>query len=137
MTARAPACSPAPERRVVPRADVNMAILRLPLEVASQAQVLVSIAEQFGIHRSMNGVADGAPFAHGLMLEHKRANLLGVALETKIPFLEQGGATDLDRLPLVQIMAIRAGDAPFRHRMMIRQAELAAFVQVTLEANLR
>ena len=58
----------------------------LILEVALQAQGRIALGEHFLVHGTVRVVAGGAAFADGVMGEHERTALLGVALE-QVSFL--------------------------------------------------
>jgi hypothetical protein len=51
------------------------------LKVASQAKVRIANLKHLGIDRAVSGVASRAPFAQGLVLEHERSALGGMAAE--------------------------------------------------------
>ena len=45
------------------------------LEMTFQAEIRVALGEHLGVDRAMGGVADGAAFSEGFVLEGIRANL--------------------------------------------------------------
>ena len=87
-----------------------------------------------------------APFAHRFVLKDKRAALRGMTLETSLVVAEQGGAAALealrqiraaafDGIAFVRVVAIRAADFAFEHRMMMRQLEFRADLHVALKTR--
>ena len=93
-------------------------------------------------------MANGATLAHCLMLIHKRAALLCVALEAGFVSGQESKAAGrklllnvcgcaLGRDPFVRFMAIAAAHLAFQHRMMMRQLKRCPNVQVTLETGVR
>jgi hypothetical protein len=105
------------------------------LEMALHAKIGVTHSEHLCIDRAVSGMADGATLTRRFVLEHVGATLCGMTPEATFVFGKQGGAAAEKRRPLVGRMAIGAGQLSLRHRMMARQAELAAHVCVTLEAD--
>ena len=72
------------------------------------------------------------------MFKYERSTLFGMALETSLilaHFIHR--AAPFDHRTLVRVMAIRATDFSFKHRMMMRQIELRTHLKMALEAGLR
>jgi hypothetical protein len=78
----------------------------------------------------------------------KRTALRGMTLEAGIVSAKERDATTVDRLrhigggafdrqPDMRVVAIGTTDFAFQHRVMMRQLELSADFEVTLEAGLR
>jgi len=85
----------------------------------------------------MRVMAGHATFPQSFMREYKRSPLFDVALETDVVSAHDiGCAAAFEDRPLVRVVAIRAIDSAFRHRVVIRQIELGADLQVALEACL-
>src|SRR5436190_6735386 len=82
-------------------------------------------------------MAYSAAFAGGLMLEDERAALGGMTLKTGFIFGGDHRAPCFDGWTLVRIMAVRATDFVFEHRMMGSQLELATLIEVALETGFR
>src|SRR6266699_3228728 len=107
---------------VIGATDENPGPAKL-LEVAFHTQVRVANGKHLGVHRTMRGMADGAAFPRGLMLENVRTALRGVTAEAAFVFGDQGSAAAAVSGALVWGMAIGAGHFPFGHGMVARQAE--------------
>lgn len=135
MAAGAPARTPRQERIVIATADENHPAALLPLKVAFEAEVGISLQQHLLIHRTMHRMASGATLANGKMLENVRPPLRDVALRTEITLREQLGPPRPHCLALVWLVAVDATDLPLQHRVVIRQVELASFIQVALEAR--
>jgi len=71
------------------------------------------------------------------MFKDKWTRLRGVALSTGLMFGQQSCAASLYRWSLVWIMTIPAAYLSLNDWVMIREVELAALVQVALEADFR
>jgi hypothetical protein len=93
-------------------------------------------------------MADHTALTHCLVLVNKRAALGSVALEAGFVSTQESkasgferllniGPATLDRDPDVRIMAIRAAHFPLQHRVMMRQLELCAHLEMTLETSFR
>jgi hypothetical protein len=89
-----------------------------------------------------------ATFAERLVLEDERTALRGMALEAGFVLAKQAQATPLerlgevrpsalDRVSFVRVMAIGAAYFSFEHRMVMRQIEFRADLQMTLETGRR
>jgi hypothetical protein len=107
------------------------------LEVALQAKRVVALHKHLLIHRTVHRMARGAAFAHRFVLEHERSALRRVALGAALRFGSVREGTTMRGVAAMRIVAIAATDFAFEHRMVVRQVELAAFVEVTLETRLR
>jgi len=108
----------------------------LLLKVAADAQILIALRQHLGVHASVRLMAGGASFADGFMLENKGTSLRNVAFPARFTFEGQGGAATVNGVGLVRIVAIRTSDLAFEDGMMRSEMELAAFVEVALEACL-
>ena len=117
------------------RAD-DQVIPGLALEMTFEAEAGIALLEHLVVDRAVNCVAHRAAFAHGFVLKDKGPDLRGVTGDANILFVEQGGATGTKRIVPMRVMAIAAGDPALEYRVMMRQAKLAAFVQVALETDL-
>jgi len=137
MTARAPAGPLAPFRGVIKIADIDVSIGRLLLEMAAQAKGLITRNQQSGVHASVRVVAYGATFAHRLMLEHERTELLHVALGADFIFPHEFRPAALDNRTLVRVVAVPATYLALEDGMVRRQTELSLLVQMALETRLR
>jgi len=127
--------------------DKDMARDFLFLEMALQAQRLVALRKHPLIDGTVRRMAGHAAFAQGLVLENERSTLRGMTLETGFVLTEQRdpaaleglrktGASAFDGAADVRVMAIRAANLPFEDRVMMRQLELRADLQVTLKTGL-
>ena len=85
-------------------------------------------------------------FTQCFVLEHKRATLRGVTLETGFVLaqkthpaaferLRKVRATAFDRVSLVRVMAIGATDFALQHRMVMGQLEGRAHLRMALETG--
>ena len=93
-------------------------------------------------------MASGATLPHCLVLINKRSALLRVTLEAGFVSGHESKAAGselllnicwraLGRDPFVRFMAIAAAHLALKHRMMMRQLERCANLQVTLETSVR
>src|SRR5450432_3782794 len=106
------------------------------LEMALQAQRLVALRKHPLINGTVRRMAGHAAFAQGLVLENERSTLRGMTLETGFVLTEQRDPAALEGAADVRVMAIRAANLPFEDRVMMRQLELRADLQVTLKTGL-
>ena len=93
-------------------------------------------------------MADHAPLTHCLVLVNKWPPLLGVALEAGFVSAQESKAAAFEHLlnvrsatldcdPDVRIMAICTAHFSLEHRVMMRQLELCAHFEMTLETSFR
>ena len=93
-------------------------------------------------------MADHTPLTQCLVLVNKGSALLRVTLEASFVSAQESKASGFERLlnigaatldchSLVWVVTIGTAHFPFQHRMMVRQFELRAHFQVTLETRLR
>ena len=93
-------------------------------------------------------MAHDTTFTQRLVLVHKRAPLLGVTFEARFVLAEESNPAAFEALLHIGpptfhcnsdmwIVAISATHFAFQHRMMMRQLELRAHFQVTLETSVR
>lgn len=109
---------------------------RLLLEMAAQAQRGVTRNEHSRVHAAVRVVAGGAAFAHRLMLEHERPELLGVALGADFILPHEFRPAALDDRAFVRIVAVAATDLAFEDGMVRGQMEFSLLVQMALETRL-
>lgn len=136
MTTGAPAGAPREESGVIPAADDDAPGRGLLLEMALETEVGAAGDEHLVVHGAVDAVARGTAFADGLMFEHEGPALRGVALVAGLVLGDQGGAAPLG-VAAVRIVAIGAGHFTAFQGVMVREIELAALVQMTLETDLR
>lgn len=137
MTPGRPARPAGEKAGVITTADQNRAGRGLLLEMAFQAQRGVALGEHSLIHRPMRLMTGETALAQRLVLKHVRPALHGVALKTGFVRTRQFGAAALDRRSFVRVVAISATHFPLQHRMMVRQSELSAHLEMALETRLR
>ena len=121
--------------RMVLSANVNSAGRRLLLEMAPQAKIGVAGDKHLLVDGTVNGVAGGAAFPHGLVLKYEGPALGGMALTARLRFSSERCAPAFDGLTFVGTVAIGARDFTLRDGMMIGEVELAAFIEVTGETD--
>ena len=134
VAARRPAGALPHAQCVVGTPDEKLAVADL-LEMAFQTEVGIANGEELGIDRPVDIVTGDASFAQGVVLKGVRPTFVGVAAEATFILRHQRGATANVNGAFVRRMAGGAGQFAFRHRMMARQAELAAHVEMALEAD--
>ena len=116
--------------------------------MAFYAKCGVALIQQALVDRAVRRMADSATLAHRLVLVHKRAALLGVTLEAGLVFAQESKTAGFEFLldirrrafnrdAFMYLMTIGAAHLALEHRMMMRQCERCANVEVTLEASLR
>ena len=108
----------------------------LLLEVALEAQVRIALDKHLCIHGAVRLVAGDATLPDGLVFKRKRPALRRMAATAGVEFRQQRRAATLDCRTPVWVMAILTGHLARKNWMRVRQAELAALVEVTLEAHL-
>ena len=148
MAAGRPAGALLQPARVIVIANENLAVRRLLLEMAFQAEIGVALREQFLIHRAMRRMAGDTTFANRFVFENEGPALRGVALQTGSVRAQHGeaaalhglrhvGSASSDGVALVRVMAIGAAHLAFDHRMMVGQFERGADIRMTLETGRR
>jgi hypothetical protein len=120
---------------MVAPANQQLAGGRLLLEMAFQAEHLIPSGKHALVYRAMWFMARVAALAKRLMLEHKRAPLTRVTLETGLILPHDTGAPTLDCRSLVWIVAVGATNLAFGYGVMVWQAEFALDVLMALEAG--
>jgi hypothetical protein len=134
--------------RVIDVSDENVSGYFLLLEMAFYAERRVAFIQQALVDGAVRGMADDTTLTHCLMLINKRPPLLCVTLEAGFVSGQESKAASselllnvcrgaLSRYPFVRLMAIAAAHLAFRHRMVMRQLECRANLQVTLETSVR
>ena len=96
-------------------ADINLSVPDL-LEVAFQAEVRVANRQQFGVYRTVRGMADSASFAQGFVFKHIRTALCGMAAKAALVCGSQRGAASPVNGTFVRRMAGRAAQ-PLRLKL--------------------
>jgi hypothetical protein len=120
----------------------------LLLEMAFYAKRRVAFIQQALVDGAVRGMANDASLTHRLVLIDKRPALLCMTLEAGFVSGQKSKAASselllnicwraLGRDAFVRLMAIRAAHFAFKHRMMMRQRERGAHIQVTLETSVR
>jgi hypothetical protein len=133
---------------VVDISDENMPGLFLFLEMAFQAERLISLVQHPLIDRAVGRMANRTTLTHRLVLINKGPALRCMALEAGFVSAQESkaaalehllniGPAALDRYSDVWIMAVSAAHFAFQHRMMMRQLKLCPHFQVTLETSFR
>ena len=135
VTSGGPAGAPRHEGRVVQAANPDRPGRRLLLEMAFQTKALVSLGQQLGVDRPMDGVAGRATFSNRLVLEHKWSLLGGMAFGAHLGLRSQRRSSTFLGWTFVRIVAIAATDSAFQHRVMVGKAELAPLIEVALETG--
>lgn len=121
---------------VIASADHDGAGRSLLLEVAFQAKGGVALGEHPLIDRAVRLMAGVAALAQRFVFENKWPPLHGVALETGLVRAGYFRSSALHRRAFVWIVAIRAAHLPFQDRVVMRQRELRADIQMALETGL-
>ena len=148
MAAGGPARALLQEIRVIDVSDENMPGYFLLLKMAFYAERSVAFIQQALIDGAVRRMANHAPLAHRLVLIDKWATLLCVTFEAHFVLAHESKAPGsepllnvrlgtLDRDSFMRFMAIAAAHFALQHRMMMRQFERRANVQVTLETSVR
>lgn len=147
MAASGPARAPTESARVFLPADKDPTAGGLLLEVALQAQNVITLDQHPRVDGAVRLMAGRAALTHRLVLEHKRTSLGDVTLAARLLLRGKACPTADDRLSLVRIMTIGATDfsstrdgpgmRPVQHWMSVRQTKLGALIQVALETGLR
>lgn len=142
MTSRRPTCSHTNKGGVVGQANIEAVLANggwpCGLGMAFQAEIGVSLDQQFGIDRTMWLVADGAAFSHRSVLENYRTALLGMA--TSAGFAHPGhrqSTRGFQDVTAMRIMTFNAIHLLLRDGVMLREPELRLDGSVTLKTGRR
>jgi hypothetical protein len=133
---------------VIDISNENVPWYFLLLKMAFQTECGVAVIQQALVDRAVRRMADTATLTHCFVFIHPRTALLRVTLEAGFVRAEERNSAGFERLlnvcwralkrdPFVRLMAIAAAHLAFRHRMMMRQLERRANIQVTLETCFR
>lgn len=106
------------------------------LEMAVDAQVVISRHEHLLVDGAMGIMADGAPVAHGFVFKDERTPLRGMTPEAVFVLRQQGRAA-FDRGAFMRVMAVAAIYAVLRDLMMLRQREFASYIRMAFKTVLR
>ena len=106
------------------------------LEVTFETKVGIAGGEELGVDRTVRGVTDRASFAHGLVFEHVRATLRGVAPEATFVGIQQRRAASAVNRSLVWRVTVHAAELPLWHGMVAGKVELTAHVEVAIKADI-
>ena len=128
--------------------DVNMSGYFLLLEMTFQTKRRVAFVEQSLVHGAVGRVADHTTLTHCLVLVNKWTALRRVAFEAGFVSAQKSKTAGLERLlniraatfgrdSLMGVVTIGAAHSSLEHRVMMRQLELCANFEVTLETCLR
>lgn len=134
MAAGAPACAALQTRGVIFAADDDLTGAG-DFEMAAEAEIVIASDEHLLIYGAVRIVARGAAFKHRVVFIDEGTGLLRVAARAGFVGRREIQRAALDRIPLVRIVAIAAGDFAGEHRMRVRETHLAALLNVTLEAG--
>lgn len=117
-------------------ADIDRPAAHGILRMTAQAEVWIRVGEHFPIHGPVRGVADRAAFAQGFMFEHNRPGLFPMAHRATFVeprhFQPAGG---LENVAPMRVVALRAIHMALDDRVMLRQAEFSARLDVALETR--
>jgi hypothetical protein len=117
---------------VVDFADQNFAAGRLPLEMTFQAQIGIAFRQHLGVDAAVRAVAGSAAFPDGFVLKHEDPLLCFVAMGAVFLLRKQLRAAAGMGDALMRRMTLNTSHPAFRHRMMIRQIELAPDIEMAL-----
>jgi len=106
------------------------------LEMAVDAQVVISRHEHLLVDGAMGIMADGAAVAHGFVFEYERTPLRGMTLEAVFVLRQQGRAA-FERGAFVRVMAVAAIHPVFRDLMMVGQREFPPYIRMAFKTVLR
>jgi hypothetical protein len=106
-------------------------------KMAPQAEVVVAGDQHFLVHRAVGVMADGATLDHGVVLEEEWTLLSRMAFGARLVLILQVGPGIHDDVALVRVVTVAARDVAGEHLVGVRQAELAALVEMALKAGLR
>ena len=118
-------------------ADRDSSRYELLLKVALEAETLVAGDQHSLVDRAVRLVTRRAAFTQRLVLIDKRPELHRVTLAAGLVFRKQRSPSGLHHWTLVRVVAAPATDLAFEHRVMVRQTELPALVQMALKAGFR
>jgi len=110
----------------------------LDLSVATEAEVIIALDEQFGADGAVRLVASDAAFPHGFVFEHFEGALFAVALDTGFILSGHGEAAGrFHDIAAVRIVTLNAVHLAFHDGVPVGEVKLAVHFEVALEAALR
>ena len=115
--------------------DLTLTGLR-GFQVAAQAEVGVAGDQHLLIYRAMGAMAGNAAFLDRAVFEDKRALLGDMAFGAGLVHALERQPFTLDGVALMDVVAVDAAHVAVEDRVSVGEAELAAFVDVALEAGL-
>src|SRR5437867_4040169 len=101
-----------------------------------QAQVRIAFDQHLPIDRTVRGVADGAAFPHGFMLENKWSRLFAVAGRTAL--VEAGHCQTagwFEDIAAVRVVALRAVHPVLDDGMVMREIEFSVRFEMALKTG--
>lgn len=120
-------------------ADVNFPARKtrpLDLRVAAETQIRVALDKHLAIDRTVRVVANGATFAHRLVLEDKWPRLVAMALRAAFVVTRHGeSARRFENVAAMRVVALNAIHAAFDYGMALRQIEFSMSLEMTLETR--
>ena len=119
-------------------ADQQRRGFELHLRVASQAEVRVTLGEEFFVDRAVWLMAGGAAVLHRFVGEDEMTRLVAMTGDALLILAGQGNSVGLlENLAAVRIVAIDAVHLPLQHGVMLRQPEIAVLARMAIQAGLR
>jgi hypothetical protein len=148
MAASRPTRSLLEEIRVIDVSNENVSGYFLLLKMAFQTERRVAFIQQTLVDGAVRRMTDAAPLLYCLMWVNPGTSLLCVTLEARFVSAEESETAGFERLlnvcrrsfggdAFVRLMTIAAAHLAFEDRMVMRQSERCANVQVALETSLR
>jgi len=110
----------------------------LDLSVTFETKIRITLNQHFPIHRAMRGMAYGASFTEGFMLENKRPRLFPMTLRAIL--VETGhcqSACRFENVRTVWIMTLHAIHPPLGYGMVLGQIEFGMRLQMAIETRRR
>jgi hypothetical protein len=110
----------------------------LDLGVALEAKIRIALHQQLAIDRTVGSVANGATLAESFVLENEWARLLAMTVTAVfVQSRHRQASRRFEDVRAVRIVALNAIHATFDNRMMLRQIEFSARLQMAFEADAR
>jgi hypothetical protein len=139
VTTGGPAGAAAEKSAVRLLADEDVAcgnIRALNLGVAFEAEIVVALDQKLAIDGAVRGVADGATFAQGFMLEDKGPGLFSMTFAAALVQARHGQSSGrLHDFVAVRVVTLDAVHAALDDWMMVGESELSMDIEMAFETS--
>ena len=138
MATGRPASALLQQRRVILAADEDgtARATRLYLRMALEAEILITLHEQFAVHRTVRLMTNHATLAHRLVFERNWARLLAMTGGASLVHTSYGRSTfRLEDVATMRVVALHTVHPVLEDGMVLGQFELGVRGQVTFQTG--